>query len=80
MALTYKLDSVLKKITSPVLLIIGDVEKEYPNGNSAYEQSFDKCYSISGICIKDNKVCVILMERDRVNDVTWCGEEQATFF
>ena len=80
MALTYKLDSVLKKITSPVLLLIGDVTMEYPNGNAAYEQSFDKCYTISEICTKDNKLYVILTERDRVNDITWCGEEQATFF
>ena len=80
MALTYKLDSVLKKITSPVLLVIGDVTTEYLNGNAAYEQTIDKCYTISEICIKDNKVCVILKESDRVNDVTWCGEEQATFF
>ena len=80
MALTYKLDSVLKKITSPVILVIGDMTAEYPDGKAAYEQSFDKCYTISEINTKDNKVCVIMTERDRVNDVTWCGEEQATFF
>jgi len=80
MALTYKLDVVLKKITSPVVLVIGDVTMEYPDGKTAYEQSYDKSYTISEICTKDNKVCVVLTERDRVNDITWCGEEQASFF
>lgn len=80
MALTYKLDAVLKKITSPVILVIGDVTMEYSDGNAAYEQSFDKYYTISEICTKDSKVCVVLKECDRTNDVTWCGEEQASFF
>jgi hypothetical protein len=80
MALTYKLDSVLKKITSPVILEIGDSTEEYPDGNAAYEQSFDKYYAISEICSKDSKVYVVLKEFDRLNDVTWCCEEQATFF
>lgn len=80
MALTYKLDSVFKKITSPVILEIGDAMEEYPDGNAAYEQSFDKHFAISEICSKDSKVYVVLKEFDRLNDVTWCGEEQATFF
>ncbi len=50
------------------------------DGNAAYEQSFDKYYAISEICSKDSKVYVVLKESDRLNDVTWCGEEQATFF
>ena len=80
MALTYKLDAILKKITSPVILVIGDATTEYPSGNAAYKQSYDKNYTISEICTKNNKVCVVLVERDRINDITWCGEEQASFF
>lgn len=80
MALTYRLEHIIKKISSPVIVIIGSKVLEFPDGNAAYEQAYDKYYIISDIQAQDNKVFITLIENERCDDTTWCGEEQATFF
>ncbi|WP_157865506.1 hypothetical protein [Ruminococcus albus] len=80
MALTYKISSFVKNITSPVIVLIGNKETEFQNGSAAYEKSYDKNYLVAEIRAKDNKVCIVLKENDKTNDINWIGEEQASFF
>ena len=80
MALTYKLESFIKKITAPVVIDYNGVVMEFPNGAAAYEQDYSKYLLVDEVKVTEVKVCLVLKENDRINDVTWCGEEQATFF
>ena len=74
----YKLNPELRKIQSPITLIIGDEHKKYINGTSLTEDVFGKRYVISSIRAIEN-VIEIELEEAAVNAVNWTGEEQ-TFF
>lgn len=80
MALKYKLETFIKKITSPVVLEYNGEVQEFPNGAAAYEQDFAKYMIVDEVKIVGDKICIVLKENDRINDVTWFGEEQANFF
>ncbi len=80
MALTYKLESFIKKITAPVVIEYNGDVHEFTNGAAAYEQNYSKYLFVEEIKIQDDKICLVLKENERKNDTTWCGEEQATFF
>ena len=80
MALKYKLETFIKKITSPVVIEYNGEVLEFPNGTAAYEQEFAKYMVVDEVKMLDNKICIVLKENDRINDVTWFGEEQANFF
>ena len=47
--MTYKLDPVVEKIKSPVVLIIGDKKKSYESGKNAAEDVFDKRYVVESL-------------------------------
>ena len=74
----YKLNPELRKIQSPITLIIGDEHKNYINGTALSEDVFSKRYVISSIRAIEN-VIEIELEEAVVNAVNWTGEEQ-TFF
>lgn len=78
--MTFKLEGFVKKLGSPVVLLIDGIEQEYENGLSAYEQSFDKYYIVNSVFTKNDKLYVELVEKDDVNMTNCCGEEQQTFF
>ena len=80
MALKYTLETFIKKITSPVVLEYNGEVQEFPNGAAAYEQDFAKYMIVDEVKIVGDKICIVLKENDRINDVTWFGEEQANFF
>lgn len=75
---TYKLNPELRKISSPVVLVIGADRLEYASGNSAAAAEFDKWYLITEMKAVDSKIEISLEEQ--IAPVTnWNGEEQ-TFF
>ena len=78
--MTYKLESFIEKITSPVLVEYNGEMQEFPNGASAYAQTYSKYLFVKEMKVVNGKICLVLKENDRENDSTWCGEEQATFF
>lgn len=78
--MTYRLESFIKKITAPVVIEYNGEVQEFPNGTAAYESSYDKPLIVDEVKTVGDKICIVLKDSDRVNDVTWCGEEQATFF
>lgn len=79
MDLTYKLESFIEKISSPVLLEYNGETLKFPNGAAAREHFFDKYLLVSDIQAHGNKIHMILKENDRWNDTNWCGEEQVVF-
>ena len=78
--MTYKLESFIKKITSPVVIEYNGKLQEFPNGAAAYENDYVKYLLVDEVKITGNKICLVLKENEKANDITWCGEEQATFF
>lgn len=77
--MTYKLNPQLRLITSPVILLFDGEEKNYPDGESLTTLEFAKRYVIDSISARDETVIVTLRINDRVNDITWIGEEAVSF-
>ena len=80
MALTYKLESFIKKIISPVVIEYNGEMQEFSNGSAAYEQDNPKYLLVDEVKNVDSKIRLVLKENEKRNDVTWCKEETATFF
>lgn len=80
MALTYKLESFIKKITSPVVVEYDGKVQEFPNGAAVYEQDYTECLIVDEIKAVEKSVCIVLKKNDLINDDTWCDKETATFF
>lgn len=81
--MTYKLNPELRKIQSPVVLVIDDMETEYPNGESLMELVFENPYLPERMSARDNKIVILLQDRSAMPDgnVTWdmCPEEISFF-
>ena len=78
--MTYKLDQIVRKISVPVILRTDDGEEIFENGITLSDVGFDKYYLIESISVRDDKVVIAVKENTAVNDTTWCGEEQVSFF
>ena len=74
--MTYKLNPELRKIQSPVVLVIDDTETEYPNGESLMDLVFEKRYSVEHMSARDNMIVILLQER---SDSPECIEEISIF-
>ena len=46
--MTYKLESCISKITSPVTLVLGDRKLDFENGSAAYD--YEKRYDYGHLC------------------------------
>ena len=78
--MTYRVEQWVRKITSPVMVRIGDENIKMADGKQLAERSFDRSYLISEVSALDDMILIVLVENDKVNDITWVGEEQASFF
>ena len=80
--MTYKLNPEIAKIVSPVVLIIDGAEIICEDGAEAAEMTFEKYYVIETISARANAVFICLKENDRINEISWIGEEavNASFF
>lgn len=66
--MTYRLEPVIEKIVSPVVLIFPDgCRKEYGPSSEASEASFDHKYVVERIKATDNKIEFTLSEADSLN-------------
>ena len=72
--LTYKTESIVEKIKTPVICVIDGVETEYESGAAMYAHEFEKNYAVESISVRDSKVLVTLAEWKQA-DITWIGEE-----
>ncbi len=78
--MTYRIEQWVRKITSPVMVKIGDENIKMADGKQLAERSFDRPYLISEVSALDDMILIVLVENDKTNDITWVGEEQASFF
>ena len=78
--MTFKLNPTVRLIKSPVILVVDGEERSYPDGEAVVALEFDKRYVVDSIRARDNAVVVMLKINDRVNDITWIGEEAVSFF
>ena len=78
--MTYKLNPNIKMILSPIILVFPEGNRAcYPNGKAAKDASFEKPYQIETLKAIEKSIEVTLRER-RIEDLTWHGEEAASFF
>lgn len=75
----FKLNPQLRLITAPVILVIDGEERIYPDGESLTALEFDQRYVIDSIRAQGNAVVVTLKINDRVNEISWIGEEAVSF-
>ena len=77
--MTYKLNPIIEKIESPVVIHLPNGEqKKYSSGSAACKDSFDKNYQIKAIRADGSTVIIEMVEND-VPATTWLGEEQSFF-
>lgn len=72
--MTYKLNPVIGKITSPVIVSVGDTELFFDNGKQAAEYSFDSVYDIDEISASDNVIHLRLTARKTSPPFNFLGE------
>ena len=65
--MTYKLEPGLRKIQSPVVLVIEGMETRYPDGKAVTELTFDKSYLIQSVTARESSVVIQLMENEQIN-------------
>lgn len=78
--MTYRLNPEVKKIASPILLLVDGESKEYPNGTALSELTFEKAYLISALTAKDGMIVVTLEENTQINDTAWANGKAVSFF
>ena len=77
--MTFKLNPRLRLIKAPVILVVNGEERRYPDGESLTNLEFDKLYVVDSIDVRDGSLVVTLKFNDRVNNITWIGEEAVSF-
>lgn len=78
--MTYKLNSELKKIKSPIVLLLCDQELRFNNGTELAEKEFNKPYIIDTITAKDSVVFITVLEKDNMPTTDWSDEKEVSFF
>ena len=78
--MTYKLNPELKKIQSPITLVLPDGSRsEYQSGTDVTSEMFEKRYTVSSMRAIENSI-EIRLEEASVNEINWIGEEAVSFF
>lgn len=75
----YKINYIVGKILSPVILSTGTCEFEFENGEQAANYEFKNNYIIDSMFVRNNKIVVNVKEAE-INNINWVGEEQVSFF
>ena len=82
--MTYKLNPELRKIQSPVVLVLPDgSETDYPDGIALTEITFTTRYVVQRMLAKGNKVVISLEKGPDMpdNSKAWAtGNEDISFF
>lgn len=75
----FKIDSEVRKITSPIVLNIGDKEQNYENGSALSDYEFDKRYVIESISAKGDLVYITVAEGQDIPSTEWTKKEVSFF-
>lgn len=78
--MTYKLNPDVRKIVSPVVLMIGSERREYPDGTALSEVSFEKSYMISSLSADGGSIVLTVEENPQINDTSWAKGKPVSFF
>ena len=73
--MTYKLNPALRKIQSPITLVIDGAETAYPNGAVLTEQIFEKRYTVESMTARDDRIVIELKEAPQTPDLALCPNE-----
>lgn len=75
----FKIDSEVRKITSPIVLNIGGKEQNYENGSVLSDYEFDKRYVIESISAKGDLVYITVAEGQDIPSTEWTKKEVSFF-
>lgn len=78
--MTYKLNSEVKKIKSPIVLLLCDQELRFNNGTELAEKEFNKPYIIDAITAKGSVVFITVLEKDNMPMTDGIDEKEVSFF
>ncbi len=78
--MTYKLNNEVKKIKTPVVLLLCDQELRFNNGAELAEKEFEQPYIIDTITAKDSLVYITVLEKDNMPTTDWSDEKEVSFF
>lgn len=78
--MTYKLNNEVKKIKSPIVLLLFNQELRFNNGTELAEKEFDKPYIIDNITAKESVVFITVLEKDNMPTTDWTDEKEVSFF
>lgn len=60
--MSFYLDNEVRKITSPIILCVGDRKMIFENGEELSEHCFEKRYAIDAITAQDNRIVITLKD------------------
>ncbi len=72
--MTFKLESFVAKIKSPVLLISNNKEEYFETGADLAAHDFSKRYSIKSLYTKDDKIIIEVEETKANEPFNYAGE------
>ena len=75
----YKIDPIVKKISSEIVVCTGDQKLEYCSGIELSKAQFDKRYVIYRIYAENERIIIDLKEAD-INSTDWCQDKDVGFF
>ena len=78
--MTYRVEQFVRKISSPIIVKIGNEEMHFSDGPELAEYTFDRNIVISDMSAKENAIVIALSENENINDTNWIGEIQEGFF
>ena len=76
--MTYKLNPIIEKVRSPVVLMLPSEQREYRSGTEAAADTFASNYQIKSISAEESAVVIVMVEAEVLSS-TWIGEEQSFF-
>lgn len=77
--MTYKLNNGVKKIQSPIVLLLCGQKIRFNNGVELAEKEFDKPYTIETITAKDSVVLITVLEKDNIPSTDWSKDKEISF-
>lgn len=67
--MTYKLESFIEKISSPVVCVFGSHTVEYVNGKFLSSQIFDRFWLVEEIMSQNGRIVLKMKENDKIKNL-----------
>ena len=79
--MTYKLDPVVGRFGSPIILRFHDgnaPDSHFKDGDALTSEIFDGPYLIDNICAQNNQIVLTVKENNLINSTEWVKEDNAS--